>query len=87
MNEVFLIGKVIKKGEFKFIYGKQSTQKSKVPLEIETIQGEKIKCEGYDKIADQILRKKLNWVIIHGKLKTSGIVQIKEIKMWTTSEQ
>lgn len=80
MNEVYLIGKVIKLGEFRFIYGDVLVHKSLIKLWIETTDENVIECWAYDDIADQVLRNDFNVVMLCGKIKSKGYVVINSIE-------
>ena len=80
MNEVYLIGKIIKLGEFRFIYGDVLVHKSLIKLWIETVDKNIIECWGYDDIADRILRNDFEMVMLRGEIKSKGYVVIKNIE-------
>lgn len=79
MNECFLIGKIIKRGEFRFILGDNLYNKSAIELLLKTNNNQEIRCVAFDKIADFIYHKECKYVCIRGKLKTKGYVKISEI--------
>lgn len=68
MNEVFLIGKIVEKVEFNFIYRGKNISKAETKLELSNKSI--IKIIGYNEIADYIYRKldKDNRVFIRGKM-------------------
>ncbi len=68
MNEVFIIGKVIEKGDFKFIL-KKGKHKSKIELTIKLLDGNIVTAIAYDKLADFVYRKNFELVNIYGELK------------------
>ena len=70
MNEVFIIGKVVKKEEFKFILRK-GKNKSKIKIEIKLIDDSIVTGVAYDNIADFIFRKRLDKVFVYGRLEGS----------------
>lgn len=80
MNEVYLLGKVLKIGKFRFVYGKNLLHKSMMEMVIETVDNMKIVCRGYDNMADKILREEYSIVLIYGRLKTDGFVEIVSIE-------
>ena len=80
MNEVYLFGKVIKLGEFRFIYGDALAHKSLIKLWIETADENVIECWAYDDIADQVLRNDFEIVMLCGKIKSKGYVVINSIE-------
>lgn len=81
MNEVYLFGKVIKLGEFRFIYGDALAHKSLIKLWIETADEKNvIECWAYDDLADQVLRNDFNVVMLCGKIKSKGYVVINSIE-------
>ena len=80
MNEVYLIGKVIKLGEFRFIYGDVLVHKSLIKLWIETADENVIECWAYDDMADPVLRHDFNVVMLCGKIKSKGYVVINSIE-------
>lgn len=80
MNEVYLFGKVIKLGEFRFIYGDVLVHKSLIKLWIETTDENVIECWAYDDIADQVLRNDFEIVMLCGKIKSNGYVVINSIE-------
>lgn len=80
MNEIFLIGKVVSKIEYKFII-KRKKYFSKVEFEIE-LDKQIFKIKGYNNIADYCYRKLKNndKVFINGKIE-SDIIKITIIKL------
>lgn len=68
MNKCFLIGKIIEKGKFKFILNKKVKHKSQIQFKIELSNGSIIDVLAYDRTADYILRKKIDWILIYGRL-------------------
>ena len=76
MNEVFLIGNVIEKGDFKFIL-KKSKHKSQIEIKVKLLDGNIITAIAYDKQADYVLRKKLKLVNIYGELKGKDTYNMK----------
>lgn len=80
MNEVYLLGRVIEIGEFKFIYGGNLLHKSIIELVIETVSGTRIVCRGYDDVADRIFREEFGVVLIFGRLKSKGYVEVVSVE-------
>ena len=80
MNECFLIGKIIKLGDFRFIYGDRLVHKSAIVMYVMTMNKQVIKCIGFDEIADLIFRKDFKYVLIRGKVRTKGYVGISAIQ-------
>ena len=79
MNEVFLIGKVITKVDFKFIIN--SKRLSKAKFNIETLEDrEIINIVAYDELADYIFRniKFQDIVMINGYIESNNII-VKDI--------
>ena len=79
MNECFLIGKIVKIGDFRFIRGDRLFHKSAIVLYVRTMDKQIIKCVGFDETADLISKKNFKYVFIKGRLKTKGYVKISEI--------
>ena len=81
MNEIFIIGKVKNKLEYKFIINSKKYF-SKVEFEIERNR-QKFKVKGYNNIADFCYRylKKNDKVFINGKIENNMIINIKNIKI------
>ena len=79
MNEIFLIGKVVSKTEYKFIINSKKYF-SKVEFEIE-LDKQTFKVKGYNNIADFCYRKlKQNQkVFINGRIDSNMIIQVKNI--------
>lgn len=73
MNEVFVIGKVIEKIDFNFIYKRQYIVKSKTKIEL--ANKSIINIIGYDSIADFMYRNiKVNdTIVVQGKLYSDKI--------------
>ena len=73
MNEVFLIGKVIEKVEYKFMLEKNRTAKAKIKLEL--IDKTKLEVIAYNETADYSLQnfKNKDKVFIYGKLRTNEV--------------
>lgn len=82
MNRCFLMGKLIEKNDFKFIINKRKKHKSQIKCKLKLRNGSIIDIIAYDKNADLILRKEMNFVYIDGILEQTehGIhVEIREI--------
>ena len=81
MNEIFLIGKVVSKVQYKFIINSKKYF-SKVEFEIE-LNKQKFKIKGYNNIADFCYRKleKNYKVFINGRITNDMIICIKNIKI------
>lgn len=79
MNEVFIIGKVVSKVEFDFVY--KGIHISKAKCEIEISNKSKIEIIGYDNIADFMYRYvKTNKILfIYGYIVRNGVI-IEEIQ-------
>ena len=80
MNEVYLLGKIIKLGEFRFIYGDVLVHKSSIKLWLKTVDKNVIECWAYDDTADRILRSDFENVMLRGEIKSKGYVVIKNIE-------
>ena len=80
MNEVFIIGKIVSKIEFKFIINSKN-KFSKVEFEIE-VNKQKIKVIGYNNIADFCYKKlnKNDIIFINGKVNRDMKIEIKQIE-------
>ena len=68
MNKCFFIGKMIEKNEFKFILNKKMKHKSQIKCKVELSNNSVIDVIAYDRTADYILRKDINFVLINGIL-------------------
>ena len=81
MNEIFIIGKIVSKIEYKFIINSKKYF-AKAEFEIE-LNKQKFKIKGYNNIADFCYRKlnKNNKIFINGKIETGMIINIKRIKV------
>ena len=81
MNEIFIIGKVASKIEYKFIINSKKYF-SKVEFEIE-LNKQTFKVKGYNNIADFCYRKlKINdEVFINGKIESDMVVNVEKIKI------
>lgn len=81
MNEIFIIGKVASKVEYKFIVNSKKYF-SKAEIEIERNK-ETFKVIGYNNIADYCYRKlKINdQVFIYGKIETGMRINVKSIEI------
>ena len=79
MNEIFIIGKVIRKVEYKFIINSKKYF-AKVEFEIE-LNKQRFQIKGYNNIADFCYRKlnKNDMIFINGKIETNMIINIKSI--------
>ncbi len=79
MNEVFIIGKVISRVKFDFIY--KGKHISKAYCYIKLKNKSEVKVIGYDEIADFMYRevKQDNTVFIYGKLNSEGNVILYKI--------
>lgn len=82
MNEIFIIGKVVSKIEFKFIVNSKKYF-SKIEFEIE-LNNQIFKVKGYNNIADYCYRrlKKNDNVFINGKIEGNIIINIKNIQVF-----
>ena len=81
MNEVFIIGKVISKIDYKFIINnKKQFAKAEFVLECDK---QKIRVTGFNNIADFCLKylKENNYTFINGKLQSNRILKIKVMKI------
>ncbi len=89
MNEVFIMGKVVSKVEFDFIY--KGTHISKAKCEIEISNKSKIQIIGYDNIADFMYQslKESDVVFIYGRISGSNLIlkQIQKIIRLTKREK
>ncbi len=81
MNEVFLIGKVIEKVDYKFMLEKNKTAKARMKLEL--LDKTKLEVIAYNDIADFCLSnlKIEDEVIIYGNLE-ENIVKINDIEKY-----
>lgn len=81
MNEIFLIGKVKSKVEYKFIVNSKKYF-SKAEIEIE-LNKQIFKIKGYNNIADFCYRKlkKKDKIFINGKIQSDMVVNIEKIKI------
>ena len=79
MNLCILAGKIVSEIEFKFII--KSKHKSIAYFNMELLNKSIIRVEAYDSMADFSYRNiKLNQlIVIEGKIKTDGIVEIKRL--------
>lgn len=79
MNEIFLIGKVANKLQYKFIINSKKYF-SKVEFEIE-LDKQIFKIKGYNNIADFCYSKlkKNDILFINGKIESNMIIQVKNI--------
>ncbi len=79
MNEVFIMGKVVSKVEFDFIY--KGTHISKAKCEIKLNNKSKIQIIGYDEIADFMYRsiKENQVVFLYGNIAKNTII-VKEVQ-------
>ena len=79
MNEIFLIGKVVSKIEYKFIVNSKKYF-SKVEFEIK-IDKQTFKVKGYNNIADFCYRKlkKYEKIFINGRIENNMKIEIKNI--------
>lgn len=83
MNKGFFIGKLIQKGDFRFILNKKKKHKSQIIGDIKLLDNTVIKFIGYDEMADYIYRKEFKYVYIYGNLIEINklfYIEIKEIK-------
>lgn len=80
MNEIFLIGKVANKLQYKFIINSKKYF-SKVEFEIE-LDKQKFKVKGYNNTADFCYRKlnKNEKVFINGRIDSNMIILVKNIR-------
>lgn len=83
MNEVFIIGKIKSKIEFKFIINSKKYF-SKAKFKIETLDNQEITIIGHNNMADYALKylKRNDKVFINGRLNTDMEIEAKEIKMF-----
>ena len=81
MNEIFLIGQVISKIEYKFVVNSKKLF-SKATFKIK-VQNQEIKIKGYNEIADLCYRKlkEGSIIIMNGKIETDGEIAIKQLDM------
>ena len=81
MNEIFIIGKVASKIEYKFIINNKKFF-AKVKFEIE-LNKQKFKVKAYNNIADFCYRrlKKDDKIFINGKIVNNMIIDIKNIRI------
>lgn len=81
MNEIFIIGKVTSKIEYKFIINSKEYF-SKAEFEIE-LNNQKFKAKGYNNIADFCYRRlnKNDKVFINGRIVCNMIIVIKNISI------
>ncbi len=81
MNEIFIIGKIVSKIEYKFIINSKKYF-AKAEFEIE-LNKQKLKVKAYNNIADFCYRKlnKNNKIFINGRVETDMIINIKSIKL------
>ena len=81
MNEIFIIGKVVSKIEYKFIINSKKYF-AKAEFEIE-LNKQTFKVKAYNNIADYCYRKlnKNDKVFINGKIDSKMIIQIKNISL------
>lgn len=79
MNEIFIIGKIVNKIEYKFIINSKKYF-SKVQFEIK-LDKQTFKVKGYNNIADFCYRKlkKKDKVFVNGGIDSDMIIQIKDI--------
>ena len=79
MNEIFIMGKVVSKKEYKFIVNSKKYF-SKVEFEIE-LNKQRFQIKGYNNIADYCYRKlkKNDMIFINGKIESGMIIDIKKI--------
>ncbi|MBO5479464.1 MAG: hypothetical protein J6A04_07295 [Clostridia bacterium] len=80
MNEVFIIGEVVSKIEFNFIY--KGKHISKASCYIKLKNKSKIEIIGYDEIADLMYRylEQDNTVFVYGKIDSEGKVIARNVK-------
>ena len=81
MNEIFIMGKVVSKKEYKFIVNSKKYF-SKVEFEIE-LNKQRFQIKGYNNIADFCYRKlnKNDMIFINGKIESGMIIDIKNLKL------
>ena len=79
MNEIFIIGKVVSKVEYKFIINSKKYF-SKIDFEIEVYK-QNFNVRGYNNIADFCYRKlnKNDNVFINGRIENDMIIEIETI--------
>lgn len=79
MNEIFIIGKIVNKIEYKFIVNSKKTF-SKAEFNIE-LNKQKFKVKGYNKMADFCYQKlKKNAIVfINGRIESNMEINIKSI--------
>lgn len=68
MNKCFIIGKIIEKDNFRFILNKKIRHKSQIQCKVMLSNNSIIDVIAYDITADHILRKRLDFVLIYGRL-------------------
>ena len=78
MNEVFIIGEIISKIDFKFIVNNKKYF-SKVKFRMKTLDKQQIIVIGYNDIADFALKnlKEKDSILINGKINTKMEIEIK----------
>ncbi len=81
MNEVFIIGKIISKINFKFIVNSKEYF-SKARFELQTLDEQKLIVIAYNQNADYVYAhlKKENCILIRGKICTTGEIEICEVE-------
>ncbi|MGN1311373.1 MAG: single-stranded DNA-binding protein [Clostridia bacterium] len=81
MNEIFIIGKVVSKIEYKFIINSKKYF-AKVEFIIE-LNKQEFKVKGYNNVADFCYRKlkKNNKVFVNGEIENNMIIKVKNIKI------
>lgn len=80
MNEVFVIGEIVSKVDFKFIYKGKNTSKAKCNVQLNN--GCIIEIIGYDEIADFMYKhiKEKQLIFAYGKLNNSGRISVYKLK-------
>lgn len=86
MNEVFLIGRVTERIEYKFMIEKNKSAKAKIGLEL--LDKAKIEIIAYNEIADYCLQslKAGDVIIVNGKITTNNVEAI-SIEKYKSQEE
>lgn len=83
MNKCFFIGKVIEKGDFRFILNKKKKHKSQITGKAQLLDETIINFIGYDEMADYIYRNEFEYIYMSGsliELNKNLFIEIEEIK-------
>ena len=83
MNEVFIIGEIISKIDFKFIVNNKKYF-SKVKFRMQTLDKQQIIVIGYNDIADFALKnlKEKDRILINGNINTKMEIEIKSYEIF-----